>query len=68
MATKLQKQVSIYLPIDQWRALRAAAVREKIPITQLCRRLMASGVEKIAEEFGSKTSKPASSKLKPSCK
>jgi len=31
----LHKQVSVFLPIEQWRALRAEAARKGVPITDL---------------------------------
>jgi hypothetical protein len=33
----LRKQVSIFLPVADWRALRREAARRRVPITQLCR-------------------------------
>lgn len=38
---ELRKQISIFLPISEWRALRAEAARLGVPITELCRRWMA---------------------------
>jgi hypothetical protein len=32
-----RKQVSIFLPVADWRALRREAARRRVPITQLCR-------------------------------
>jgi len=36
--TEIRKQISIFLPISDWRALRQAAANQQIPITELCRR------------------------------
>lgn len=33
----LQKQISIYLPISDWKALRREAAKQRVPITELCR-------------------------------
>lgn len=65
---KIKKQISIYLPIEEWRALRAAAVAQKIPITRLAMKLMEEGVAKVSEEFGSKPSTTALSASKRRCK
>lgn len=34
---EIRKQISIFLPVSDWRVLRAAAAERKIPITELCR-------------------------------
>jgi hypothetical protein len=39
----LQKQVSFYLPIDQWRELRTEAAVLGVPITQRCVGLLELG-------------------------
>lgn len=65
---KVKKQISIYMPIDQWRALRAAAVAQKMPLTKMAMSLMEEGVKQISEEFGSKDLNTGSSKSKPKCK
>jgi len=36
----LQKQISIFLPLNDWRRVRLEAARLGIPITELCRRWM----------------------------
>jgi hypothetical protein len=35
---ELRKQVSIFLPLSDWRAIRREAARLRIPMTELCRR------------------------------
>ncbi|WP_145197251.1 hypothetical protein [Thalassoglobus polymorphus] len=35
---KIKKQISIFLPISDWRILRQEAARLGVPITELCRR------------------------------
>lgn len=42
--TELRKQISIFIPLPEWRALRAEAARQKIPMTELCRRWMSPGM------------------------
>jgi hypothetical protein len=37
---ELRKQVSIFLPLSDWRAIRREAARLRIPMTELCRRWM----------------------------
>ncbi|MFV0444936.1 MAG: hypothetical protein ACK5Q5_15290 [Planctomycetaceae bacterium] len=37
---EIHKQISIFLPLPEWRALREEAARQHIPITELCRRWM----------------------------
>lgn len=37
-ATEFRKQISIFLPVSDWRALRNEAARQGVPITELCRR------------------------------
>lgn len=40
----LQKQISIFLPIDEWRRLRGEAARLHVPITELCRTWIRPGL------------------------
>lgn len=35
---QVRKQVSIFLPAPEWRALRDEAARQRLPLTELCRR------------------------------
>ncbi|MCA9081130.1 MAG: hypothetical protein KDA58_11275 [Planctomycetaceae bacterium] len=44
---ELRKQISIFIPISDWRALRLEAVRLGIPITELCRRWMHPHMEEL---------------------
>lgn len=36
----LRKQVSLFLPLSDWKALREEAARHRISMTELCRRWM----------------------------
>jgi hypothetical protein len=36
--TEIRKQISIFLPVSDWRVLRHEAARQEVPITELCRR------------------------------
>ena len=40
----LQKQVSIFLPLEDWKRVRCEAARRNIPITELCRQWMSTGL------------------------
>ncbi|HVJ84646.1 MAG TPA: hypothetical protein VM452_03320 [Caulifigura sp.] len=40
----LQKQVSIFLPLEDWKRVRFEAARRNIPITELCRQWMSTGL------------------------
>ena len=44
---EIRKQVSLFLPLSEWRALREEAARNRIPITELCRRWMNPEMEKL---------------------
>lgn len=44
---ELHKQISIFLPLREWRELRAEAARQGIPITELCRRWMAPHIAQL---------------------
>jgi hypothetical protein len=48
--TELRKQISIFLPLSEWRALRQEAARLGIPITELCRRWIAPQMARLREE------------------
>ena len=37
---EIRKQISIFVPISDWRVIRQEAARRRIPITELCRRWM----------------------------
>lgn len=38
--TEIRKQISIFVPLSDWKAIRLEAARLKIPMTELCRRWM----------------------------
>lgn len=35
---EIRKQISFFLPLSDWKALRAEAARQRVPMTALCRR------------------------------
>jgi len=42
---ELRKQISIFLPLSDWKAIRLEAARLRIPMTELCRRWMRAELE-----------------------
>ena len=42
---KFRKQISIFIPLEDWKALRLAAAQQRLPMTELCRRWMEPGLE-----------------------
>lgn len=46
----LRKQVSIFLPVADWRALRREAARRRVPITQLCREWLEPGLDHLRRD------------------
>jgi hypothetical protein len=51
MSRTLRKQVSIFLDLPDWKAMRAEAARQQIPITELCRRWMNPQMELLRENL-----------------
>ena len=48
---QLRKQISIFLPLSDWKAIRLEAARLKIPMTELCRRWMKKDLEKLRSKL-----------------
>jgi hypothetical protein len=44
---ELRKQISIFLPLSDWQAIRREAARLRIPMTELCRRWMRAELEHV---------------------
>lgn len=42
-----RKQISIFLPLSEWQAIRLEAARRKIPMTELCRRWMRRDLQQL---------------------
>jgi hypothetical protein len=40
MSFEIRKQISIFVPVSDWRAIRLEAARRRIPMTELCRQWM----------------------------
>ena len=43
--TEIRKQISLFVPLSEWKAIRREAARRRIPITELCRRWMKPGLD-----------------------
>lgn len=46
---EVRKQISIFIPLSDWRAIRQEAARQRIPITELCRRWMNPEIEQLRQ-------------------
>jgi hypothetical protein len=44
---KFRKQISIFISLDDWKAIRLEAAQQHIPMTELCRRWMEPGLKSI---------------------
>lgn len=44
---EIRKQISIFVPLSDWRNIRNEAARLRIPITELCRRWMRPEINKL---------------------
>lgn len=42
-----RKQISIFVPLADWKAIRREAAEQRIPMTELCRRWMEPGLRSI---------------------
>ena len=47
---ELRKQISIFVPLSDWKAIRFEAARLRIPMTELCRRWMRSELEDLKRQ------------------
>ena len=46
-SVELRKQISIFVPLSDWKAIRLEAARQRIPMTELCRRWMRAELEEL---------------------
>ena len=53
--TQIRKQISIFLPVSDWRVLRQEAANQQIPITELCRRWIGPEIAKLREQHTTRT-------------
>ncbi len=49
----LQKQISIFLPLEDWKRVRQEAARRNVPITELCRQWMSPGLRDLRQTLPS---------------
>ncbi|HUQ70360.1 MAG TPA: hypothetical protein VM165_12595 [Planctomycetaceae bacterium] len=47
---EFRKQISIFLPVADWKAVRLEAARRRIPMTALCREWLAPGLDRLRRE------------------
>jgi hypothetical protein len=47
---EIRKQISVFLPLTDWRAIRDEAIRRDIPMTELCRQWMRPHVQRLINE------------------
>ncbi len=47
---QLRKQISIFVPLSDWKAIRHEAARKRIPMTELCRRWMKPEMNRLQDE------------------
>ena len=43
----VRKQISVFLSADDWRVLRDEAARQRVPMTELCRRWLCPGIDEL---------------------
>lgn len=49
-ARETRKQISLFIPLSEWRALRREAARQQVPMTELCRRWLKPQMQKLHQE------------------
>ncbi|WP_339907763.1 hypothetical protein [Symmachiella dynata] len=49
---ELRKQISLFIPLSHWKAIRQEAARLNIPMTELCRRWMKSELTALLDQSG----------------
>ncbi len=47
---QIRKQISMFLPVSDWRVLRQEAARLNIPITELCRRWLGPEIDRLKRD------------------
>ncbi len=45
-----RKQISIFIPLTDWKAMRMEAAAQRIPITELCRCWMEPGLRSLRQQ------------------
>ena len=57
-AREIRKQISIFLPLSDWKAIRFEAARQRIPMTELCRRWMKPDLERLRSRIARNQAQP----------
>lgn len=47
---ELRKQISIFVSLDDWKAIRSEAARRRIPMTELCREWMRRDLDRLKRD------------------
>lgn len=47
---ELRKQISLFVPLSDWKAIRLEAARQRIPMTELCRRWMKTDLDRLRRQ------------------
>ena len=47
---EIRKQISIFIPFSEWQVIRIEAAKQKIPVTQLCRKWMRKDIKKLLKK------------------
>lgn len=44
---EFRKQISLFLPLSEWKAVRREAARQRIPMTELCRQWLKPNLDEL---------------------
>jgi len=58
VTAEVKKQISIFLPISDWRALYLEAARQHVPVTELCRRWILPEIQQLPRDGRLMTGNP----------
>ncbi|MCA9025389.1 MAG: hypothetical protein KDA86_09280 [Planctomycetaceae bacterium] len=47
---ELRKQISIFVPLSDWKVIRQEAAQRRIPMTELCRQWMHPSLDRLREQ------------------
>jgi hypothetical protein len=50
MTDEIRKQISLFLPVSDWKILRLEAARRRLPITELCRQWIRPHMDKLRRQ------------------
>ena len=45
--SEIRKQITLFLPLSDWQAIRMEAARLKVPVTELCRMWLGPSIEEL---------------------